>query len=260
MTMVSLQVKDPEKKRNRQKISLNYPRNRRYPSMKASEILNQTPKSEGSDTIPALSRPRTRLQTDSLRTSPLRSLKRKRTTVTPVESDDDDVSPSKRLRKEAKSPENKSELSTKPEATGNSPPLKQQPSLKSPNNVSRSQKSTTPTAKCPATSSSSSANQDENADSGRKKLSKRRASSQCVNEPAAKKHKSHFESLISAALHGDLEDVKYVISLDATDVNSTGRQGMNVLHIAAARGHLKMVHYLLTYAKIDVGSTANFGM
>eukprot|EP01083_Nonionella_stella_P271126 918488_1 len=115
--------------------------------MKAFENRNQTSKSEGSDMKPGLSPPRTRLQTASLRTSFLRSLKRNRTTGDPVESDDDGVSPSKRPRKEAKSPENQSELSTKPEMSKISHPMKQQPSLKSTNNVSRSQKSTITTAK-----------------------------------------------------------------------------------------------------------------
>eukprot|EP01083_Nonionella_stella_P079511 218221_1 len=64
-----------------------------------------------------------------------------------------------------------------------------------------------------------------------------------------------FDSIFSAAEHGNLEDAKYYVNLDANVVKTTGpRRLRNALHLASMNGHLDIVRYLLTETEIDVNS------
>eukprot|EP01083_Nonionella_stella_P146753 462004_1 len=81
---------------------------------------------------------------------------------------------------------------------------------------------------------------------------KRRASTELPN--GCKKAKARFESIVSAAEHGDVKDVKYFLNLDATAVKSTDNFKRNSLHLAAINDNLEVVRYLLTETKINVNS------
>eukprot|EP01083_Nonionella_stella_P082770 228553_1 len=83
---------------------------------------------------------------------------------------------------------------------------------------------------------------------------KRRALSENIH--GAKKPKTRFESLLSAAKYGDLEDVKHFVSQDPTVVSSTdSEKRRNALHLAAINGHIDVIRYLLEETEIDVMST-----
>eukprot|EP01083_Nonionella_stella_P265562 899463_1 len=76
---------------------------------------------------------------------------------------------------------------------------------------------------------------------------------------ATKRPKIRFQSIISAADQGDLENVQYLVKRNSECLKRTDSRGRNALHLAAMRGYLHIIQYLLAETKIDVTSTDRDG-